>query len=174
MHFDIYEGTTRVLNSWTHFHVEVLKIINIKIKPSLKVELPFFFSRTSQGHNALARTRTQVIWLGALCTDHWTTEQSRGDGMPMVQLITHVKSSTLYGCMVVQSYIQIFSAWWVTTILYYYGAVLSELHYNSVILESGTSVYKWDINNHNFILTCIHAHRTFHVHEIIIRCESSL
>ena len=27
----------------------------------------------------------------------WTTEQSRGVGVPAVQLITHVKSSTLYG-----------------------------------------------------------------------------
>ena len=30
------------------------------------------------------------------CTDHWTTEQSRGVGVPAVQLTTHVKSSTLY------------------------------------------------------------------------------
>ena len=44
-----------------------------------------------------ARTRTQVVWLGAQCTDHWTTEQSRGVGVPAVQLTTHVKSSTLYG-----------------------------------------------------------------------------
>ena len=27
---------------------------------------------------APARTRTQVVRLGAQCTDHWTTEQSRG------------------------------------------------------------------------------------------------
>ena len=47
--------------------------------------------------------------------------------MPVAQLTMHVKSCTLYGHtviwsyshMVVQSYIQIFSAWWVTTILYF-------------------------------------------------------
>ena len=31
----------------------------------------------------------------------WTTEQSRGVGVPAVQLTTHVKSSTLYGRTVV-------------------------------------------------------------------------
>ena len=46
---------------------------------------------------ASARTRTRVVRLGAQCTDHWTTEQSRGVGVPAVQLTTHVKSSTLYG-----------------------------------------------------------------------------
>ena len=35
------------------------------------------------------------------------------------------------GLSVVRSYIQIFSAWWVTTILYNYGATLCELHYNN-------------------------------------------
>ena len=32
-------------------------------------------------------------------------------------------------CTVVRSYNQIFSAWWVTTILYSYGATLCELRY---------------------------------------------
>ena len=48
------------------------------------------------------RTRTRVVRLGAQCTDHWTTGQSRGVGVPAVQLTTHVKSSTLYGRTVVQ------------------------------------------------------------------------
>ena len=78
---------------------------------------------------APAKTRTRVVRLGAQCTDHWTTEQSRGVGVPAVQLTTHVKSSTLYGRTVVRSYIQIFSAWCVTTILYNYGATLCELRY---------------------------------------------
>ena len=52
----------------------------------------------------LARLKARVIQLGAQCTDHWTTEQSHGIGLPTVQLTTHVKSSTLYGCTVVQSY----------------------------------------------------------------------
>ena len=48
--------------------------------------------------------REQVVRLGAQCTDYWTTEQSRGIGVPAVQLTTHVKSSTLYGRTVVRSY----------------------------------------------------------------------
>ena len=59
---------------------------------------------------APARSRTRVVRLGAQCTDHWTTGQSRGVGVPAVQLTTHVKSSTLYGRTVVRLYIQIFSA----------------------------------------------------------------
>ena len=83
--------------------------------------------------------------------------------MPVVQLTTHVKRSTLYShtviwlygrtvvwsyghtliwsycCTVVRSYgrmgiwpyNQIFLAWWVTTILYNYGATLCKLCYKS-------------------------------------------
>ena len=69
----------------------------------------FFFLHVSRAQClALARTRTWVVQLGAQCTDHWTTEQSHGIGMPAVQLTTHVKSSTLYGCTAMRSYIQIF------------------------------------------------------------------
>ena len=53
-------------------------------------------------HLAPAKTRTQVVQLGAQYTDHWTTGQSHGIGVPVVQLTTHVKSSTLYGHTVVQ------------------------------------------------------------------------
>ena len=59
------------------------------------MELAFFFL------HVCARTRTQVVRLGAQCTYHWTTEQSHGFGVPAVQLTTHVKSSTLYGRTVV-------------------------------------------------------------------------
>ena len=58
----------------------------------------FFFPHVSRTQRlAPARTRTRVVRLGAQCTDHWTTGQSRGVGVPAVQLTTHVKSSTLYG-----------------------------------------------------------------------------
>ena len=75
------------------------------------MELAFFF-RMSQGHNALPQPglEPRVVQLGAQCTDHWTTGQGRGIGVPAVQLTTHVKSSTLYGYTVIQLYIQIFSA----------------------------------------------------------------
>ena len=49
--------------------------------------------------------------------------------VPVVQLAAHAKSSTFYGRTVVGSYNQIFSAWWVTTISYSYGATLCELRY---------------------------------------------
>ena len=60
--------------------------------------------------------------------------------MPAVQLTTHVKSSTLYGRMVLRSYIQIFPAWWVTSILYSYGATLCEIRYYSLCIMPGKFV----------------------------------
>ena len=63
--------------------------------------------------------------------------------VPVVQLATHAKSSTLHGRShgrtVVRSYgraSKFFSAGWVTTILYNYGATLCELRYQylSVLL----------------------------------------
>ena len=60
--------------------------------------LIFFFPHVSRTQRlAPARTRTRVVRLGAQCTDHWPTGQSRGVSVPAVQLIKHVKSSTLYG-----------------------------------------------------------------------------
>ena len=70
-------------------------------KPKSRAHI-FFFPHISRAQRlASARTRTRVIQLGAQCTDHWTTEQSREVGVPMVQLTRHVKSSTLYGRTVV-------------------------------------------------------------------------
>ena len=96
-------------------------------KRGARIFFPLHVSRAQR--LASARTRTQVVQLRAQCTDHWTTGQSCGVGVPAVQLTTHVKSSTLCGRTVVRLYIQIFSAWWVTTILYNYGATLGELGY---------------------------------------------
>ena len=87
----------------------------------------FFFLHVSRSQClAPARTRTQVVWLRAQRTDHWMDywTLSYGIGVPAVQLTMHVKSSTLYGHTVVRSYGQIFSAWWVTTILYIIRASL--------------------------------------------------
>ena len=96
--------------------------------------------------------------------------------MPVVQLTTHVKRSTLYSrtviwlygrtvvwsyghtliwsycCTVVRSYgrmgirpyNQIFLAWWVTTILYNYGATLCKLCYKSYFfLWMNQKLTKW-------------------------------
>ena len=62
-----------------------------------------FFSRTSQGHNALPRPGLEP---GSSDSEPsaLTTGQSRGVGVPAVQLTTHVKSSTLYGHTVVRTY----------------------------------------------------------------------
>ena len=55
-----------------------------------------FFPRTSQGLNALSRPGLEP---GSSDSEPsaLTTGQSRGVGVPAVQLTTHVKSSTLYG-----------------------------------------------------------------------------
>ena len=61
----------------------------------------------SQGHNTLPRLGLEPGLSASepwQCTDHWTTEQSCGVGVPTVQLTMHIKSSTLYGRTVVQSY----------------------------------------------------------------------
>ena len=47
---------------------------------------------------APARSRTRVVRLGAQCTDHWTTGQNRGMGMPAVQLLK------VAPCMAIRSY----------------------------------------------------------------------
>ena len=95
-------------------------------KPKSGTRTFFFPARLKGTMPCPGRTRTWVVRLGAQCTDHWTTEQSHGIGMPAVQLTMHVKSSTLYGRTVVRSYIQIFLAWWVTSILFNYGAMLCQ------------------------------------------------
>ena len=103
----------------------------------IKAELAVFFSHTSQ-RLAPARAGTQVVRLGAQCTDPWTTGQSRGVDVPAVHLTTYVKSSTLSGRTVVRSYIQICSAWWVTTILYNYGVTQAPLwlsRYNHTVMS---------------------------------------
>ena len=65
-------------------------------QPSKRSSHFFFLLVPRAQHLASARTRTRIVQLRAQCTDHWTTGQSCSIGMPAVQLITHVKSSTLY------------------------------------------------------------------------------
>ena len=53
------------------------------------MELAFFFPHVSRAQRlAPARTRTQVVRLGAQCTDHWTAEQSRGGGLLLNKPLT--------------------------------------------------------------------------------------
>ena len=70
-----------------------------------------------------------------------TTGLNKNDSLN--QLTTHVKSSTLYGRTVVHPN---FLAWWVTTILYNYGATLCELRYNAV----GVLIGQQPIRNKNW------------------------
>ena len=65
-------------------------------KPKSGARILFFPHVSRAQRLAPARTGTRVVQLGAQCTDHWTTGQSRGVGVPAVQLTAHVKSSTLY------------------------------------------------------------------------------
>ena len=53
-------------------------------------------------------------------------------------------------CTVVRSYNQIFSAWWVTTILYSYGATLCELRYQWCNVFGGFPPFRihWVWNEH--------------------------
>ena len=86
-----------------HSFNAVIRAIIYRSSQALKRSSHFFFRpHVSRAQRlAPARTRTRVVRLGAQCTDHWTTGQSRGVGVPAVQLTTHVKSSTLYGRTVV-------------------------------------------------------------------------
>ena len=87
-----------------------------------------FFSRTSQGHNAFP-------WPGV--------EPGSSDSEPSALTTGLLDKAVALACpqyswprmlkvapyTVVRSYNQISSAWWVTTILYNYGATLCELRY---------------------------------------------
>ena len=65
-----------------------------------KANIKRIFFCTSQGHNALPQPGLEP---GSSDSEPsaLTTGQSRGVGVPAVQLTTHVKSSTLYGRTVV-------------------------------------------------------------------------
>ena len=87
-----------------------------------------FFPRTSQGLNALSRpglepgssdSEPSALTTGLL-------DKAVALACPRYSWPRMLKVAP---CTVVRSYIQIFSAWWVTTILYNYGATLSELRY---------------------------------------------
>ena len=68
--------------------------VNLIYRFSLKAELAIFFPHVLRARRP-ARTRTRVVRLRAQCTDHWTTGQSRGVGVPAVyELPTCLKLST--------------------------------------------------------------------------------
>ena len=92
----------------------------------------FFFSRTSRGHNALPRlglepglsdSEPSALTTGLL-------DKAVALAYPRYSWPSMLKVAP---CTVVRSYIQIFSAWWVATILYNYGATLCELRYYFVV-----------------------------------------
>ena len=90
-----------------------------------------FFSRTSQGHNALPRPGLEP---GS--SDSEPSALTTGLLNKAVALAcprySWPRMLKVAPCTVVRSYIQIFSAWWVTTILYNYGATLCELRYKYI------------------------------------------
>ena len=71
---------------------------------------------------------------------HWPLDWTK-----MTLWISWPRMLKVAPCTVARSYIQIFSAWWVTTILYSYGATLCELRYNAV----GVLIGQWPILNKN-------------------------
>ena len=92
-----------------------------------------FFSCTSQGHNALPRPGLEP-GLSDLEPSALTTGLLDKAVALVCLWYSWPRMLKVAPCMVVQLYIQIFSAWWVTTILYNYGAMLCELRYKSWIL----------------------------------------
>ena len=92
-----------------------------------------FFSCTSQGHNALPRPGLEP-GLSDLEPSALTTGLLDKAVALVCLWYSWPRMLKVAPCMVVQLYIQIFSAWWVTTILYNYRAMLCELRYKSWIL----------------------------------------
>ena len=76
------------VNLATNFQDLVAKVKNL-------VTLAPVLGTISRPDLVPARTRTRVVRFRAQCTDHWTTGQIHGIGMPVEQLTTHVKSNTL-------------------------------------------------------------------------------
>ena len=91
----------------------------------------FFFSCMSQGHNALPWPGLEPGLFdsepGALTTG--LQDKAVALGYPQYSWSRMLKVAAW---MVIQLYIQIFLAWWVTIILYNYGATLCELRYKSL------------------------------------------
>ena len=85
----------------------------------------------SQGHNALTRPGLELgsssLEYSALTTE--LLDKAVALVCPWYSWPCMLKVAPCYSCMVVQLYIQIFSAWWVTTILYNYGATQALLWY---------------------------------------------
>ena len=94
----------------------ILSVAEVFYSPTFIIDLAkpksgthIFFLCMSQGHNSLPwpglELRSSDLEPSALITG-----QSRGIGVPAIQLTTHVKSSTSYSRTVIRSYNQIFSA----------------------------------------------------------------
>ena len=96
--------------------------------------------RTLMGYTSYARNRACA--LPSTSPFHYVMAKI----VPVVQLAAHAESSTLYGRTVVRSYNQIFSAWWVTTTSYSYGATLCELRYEGTYTKTTLSI--WNISFH--------------------------
>ena len=126
-------------NIFSSFSLDCKQEIIYRFSQAQKRSSLFFSHTTCPG---------RVVRLGAQCTDHWTTEQSRGVDVPAVQLTTHVKISTFYGRTVVRLYgrtvvrsygrtvvrsygrtSKFFRLDGLLLFLYNYRATLCELHY---------------------------------------------
>ena len=99
------------------------------------------FSRTSQGHNVLPRPGLEPE-----SSDSEPNALTTGLLNKAVSLAcprySWPRMLKVAPCTVVRSYIQIFSAWWVTTILYNYGATLCGFRYNGVWTEYNDKKYQ--------------------------------
>ena len=110
------------------------------------MELAFFFSHTSPGHNAF----------------HWPGLEPGSSNSKPSALTTGLLNKAMVlacpwyswphmlkvaPCAVIRLYVHPnFLAWWVTTTLYNYGATLCELHYNE------SNIRCWYFEHHPFVI----------------------
>ena len=104
-----------------------------------------FFSRTR---------RTWVVQLRAQYTEHWTSKQSCGVGVPAVQLTMHVKSSTLYRRTGVRVYGH--------TVIRSYGHTVIWSYGHTVIRSYGRIVIQ--------LYSCTVAHPIFRLDGLLLFC----
>ena len=130
--------------STRHLTSSLRSLVSYRVKHSKRNSTPksgarIFFSRTSQGHNALPRPglepRSSDSEPSALTTG--LLDKAVALACPRYSWARVFKVAP---CTVVRSYIRIFSAWWVTTILYNYGATFCELRYYSLCIMPGKFV----------------------------------
>ena len=144
------------------------------------MELAFFFPQISRAqHLAPTRNRrTWVVQLRAQYTDHWTTKQSCGVGVPAVQLTTHVKSSTFYRRMGVQVYGHRVIRSYGHTVIRSYGHTVIRSYGHTVIWSYGHTVIRsyghTVIRSYSHTVIRLYSHTVVQLHIQFFRLDGLL